>query len=405
MLIFLANSNSVYAANQVSVTEAKKVIQTHISDLESDHEFSDEWRNVDIEFNRNLYDIDDTVVSYYFSLVKDDKEVGYYIIAARDNLTPVLEYSNAASHEGFEEVPGDEKIYYFGGLNFTGALNKEKLKEKFKKSKDKHITNLEKELIDLELTSKNVGGDEKKEQKQKLEKELKANKELTLEKLKIKENVTNIEDTWEYYLKDQPIEEAEFKALSLPSSYWLGVPHMYQRQAYVSNPGSACGPTTAAMIAQYHYNNGHSYVRAKQYYGGNEWQLINTLRNELGVGALGLYESNFTHHFPRYLNYDNYSGQVWRGNKINGEDAYSLDTFKSRVVSGSPPPVMWHRFPWYDNASVTWHWQAGMAYRVTAGVTEFGVREPDTNVDSNKTKYYPYMQNRNDFLFIRLIRS
>lgn len=392
----ILNSNDISAAESeiVPLNVAMEVVKKHIDEIEKDNIYYKSWgnREIDLELGRKLYDIDDSIIAYYIKLKNNDTNIGYYIVSARKDITPILEYSDAPTHPDFE-LSNNNKIYYFGGISSIAAKDKIDLIEKFEQIKSNKIKLLEREVNNPKISLKET------------QKQISELQQLKLQDLSIKKD-PYAKDDWDAYLNNKNDQKSNAVILSdLPSQYQIpNVPHVYQYSSGIDGPNSACGPSTAAIIAEHLKNLGKNVDGTTP--TRNMIQLVNYIRNGpwMYVGFLGINETGFRDGFRNYLN-KNYSGNPWSVSIIYGDQNYALETFKNRIVSSRPPAVMWYK-PWNINVEENWHWQVAFAYRVnpTTWRTEFTVKEPSWP-SSNPNRTFEYVANSGDFLYMRIIEQ
>ena len=91
---------------------------------------------------------------------------------------------------------------------------------------------------------------------------------------------------WDELLTNNEYKESEY---TIASRVQLNVPRWYQRMSGVVSPGSACGPTSAAMVMNYYHDiRGFSGIRDDSYYGDSAATTINHLRHDMNSLAWGI---------------------------------------------------------------------------------------------------------------------
>ncbi|WP_133582413.1 hypothetical protein [Aureibacillus halotolerans] len=351
---------------EVTVEEATKVIEAEIESFQPDFEFYGLWDDAIIEHETDLYDITDNIIAYYFLLKVKGEDVGYYIISADKDYSPVLEFGGTPGKSGFDEQNSDDRVYYFGGQKYLMAEDAEEIKHKIKVLQQKNSSS--------SRETKNIDADNINQ----------AIKSLSLNK------DPNAKSQWENYLN-----AGDFGIQSLPEKYALNIPYIYQRTPGINGPESACGPTALAMAVEYLSDIGLD-VRDASYWGGDV-KLVNALRNFLGTDGWGTTSGNMSYFTTKYLNIEM---NGWTVSSKNANSSGAINIYKDRVVSSRPPLVMWDipkLIPWPD-AEVRWHWNTGSAYRESNGQFQFGVKDPEFN--SSRTVYYSWSANDAGFHII-----
>lgn len=118
-----------------------------------------------------LYDVDDTLVAYYFTVKNDD---GYYIVTAVDSLNPINEYSEEGNFPTDFKEKGDKKAYYLGPGAVVFLNNTEELKAWFQDSKKQQVELFNQQKKEFKAVQK-----ETKIKKEKLIIEIKAGNNLS----------------------------------------------------------------------------------------------------------------------------------------------------------------------------------------------------------------------------------
>ncbi|OWA34259.1 hypothetical protein B9G55_18235 [Saccharibacillus sp. O16] len=366
------------AASAVSNETARQAVEADLAEMNSTHEFYESWQGAEATYVRELYDLQDQVVGYYFILKSGDKPVGYYVTSARTDLPPILEYGADANKPQFEAAQSGERLYYFGGRGVLAGQDAAQVTAEIR----------ERVEVQNEAAAK---------QQNPPTASLQASEDAPAVQPKDADEVisdlalTSDPDApaaWERVIHPQ----RGVTAAALPNAYSLGVPHINQRMAGIEGPGSACGPTTLAMILQYLGKQGLN-VEDASHYGNSVVKLVNANRNIMATGPFGTTSGNMVFGLKNTL------GPGWSFSEVGADWSGAIENYKGRIVSGRPPAVMWDNlflFPWTD-AQLKWHWQAGAAYRYSSGSFTFGVRDPDG--DSAMT-YYNWASNQSGFLFI-----
>lgn len=363
----------------ISQETAQKAVEADLSGMNPDHEFYEPWQSAEVEYEKELYDLEDKVIGYYFLLKSETETVGYYVTSARTDLPPILEYGIKSD---FAEAANDEHLYYFGGSgSIAGRDSSEAVAE----------------ISDRLATQNEATAAEEKGKLYDSRSTLAAEQEATPpEQRELDEVVASLEldadpnavSHWERLLNPPQ----GLTAAALPETYKLNIPFIYQRMAGITGPGSACGPTALAMILEYLGNQGFD-VEDSRYYNNSIVNLVNGNRNIMSTGVFGTTSGNMV------FGLNNTLRPGWTITSINADSSGAIEKYKSRIASGRPPALMWDKlilFPWTD-AQLKWHWQAGSAYTYSGGSFMFGVKDPDRDAT---TRYYNWNSNQSGFLFI-----
>lgn len=377
LLILMLGIPSTALAEEETVSHetAQKAVEADLAGMNPEHEFYAQWQGSKVEYEKELYDLEDAVIGYYFLLKSDTETVGYYVASARTDLPPILEYGIKSE---LAEAKNNERIYYFGGSGSIAGRDSAEVVAAIGdrvESQNEAIATEEKGNLSNSRSGQGAAASEQ----QGLD-EVVASLELDAD--------LNAESHWEELLN--PPQGLTIAAL--PETYKLNVPFIYQRMAGVTGPGSACGPTTLAMILEYLGDQGLD-VEDSRYYSNSIVNLVNGNRNIMSTGVFGTTSGNMV------FGLNNTLRPGWTITSINADSSGAIEKYKSRIVSGRPPALMWDKlvlFPWTD-AQLKWHWQAGSAYTYSGSSFMFGVKDPDRDAT---TRYYNWNSNQSGFLFI-----
>lgn len=174
-----------------------------------------------------VYDFNNNHVGYAFSISSGNKD--YYVVASKNlELEPILSFGEG---EFVTKKSKEDRIFYNGG--FTVKTESD-LSEKVVKNSVNTYSTLQNQPTNLESNPVELYGNYFT---------------YDVENKNDWEAVNNNTNT----SNNQTIALSEISTLasSLPSSYTIYADHYYQRTSGVTNPGSACGPTTGAMFAEY----------------------------------------------------------------------------------------------------------------------------------------------------------
>ncbi|WP_143536045.1 hypothetical protein [Saccharibacillus sp. O23] len=380
-MTLLVGSSSVSAeGTNVSDETARRAVEADLAAMNPEHEYYGRWQSAEATYVQELYDLEDRVIGYYFVLKSGGQPVGYYVTSARTDLPPILEYGADPSKPEFEAAAEGERIYYFGG---RGAITGQDGAQATAEIRERVEAQNEAAAEAKKVPAANLRQSEE-------------------EPAAPPENAEDVIAS--LTLAPHPDAAAEWErvanpprgavAAALPDTYKLDVPFIYQRTAGIDGPGSACGPTTLAMILQYLGKQGLD-VEDARYYNNSVVGLVNGNRNIMSTGAFGTTAGNMVFGLQNTLR----PRPGWTFAQIDAASSGAIEKYKSRIASGRPPALMWDKlvlFPWTD-AELKWHWQAGSAYTYSGGNFMFGVKDPDRD---STTRYYNWTSNQSGFLFV-----
>lgn len=357
-----SSSTMTHQDNQISESDAKNALQNFIEIRNFQHG--------EVILTEKLYDVDDSLLAYFFT-IEDTK--GYYIVAAVDTLNPIMEYGVYATYPVSFDQKGEKKAYYLGINNILFAYNAEEIQSKFITDNKRDLkTSIleEEELKELE--------NEKIEEKKSLENKRESlRNSLTIIDPIIEDNIINLEieinqidirieehenlqmelqnNTLEPFAKqskrsslwdelltpaDSTMNSPSLAASSITSAYF-SVPRWWQRMPGVVEPGSACGPTSAAMVINYYHDiRGFTSMRDDSYYG-SQATTINHMRNDMKSnlwGVLGAtlndWANGVTTHIKETATSNWYAVQV-----VNPSSSSYSNSLKYRSAIESKHPV------------------------------------------------------------------
>ncbi|WP_148505221.1 hypothetical protein [Paenibacillus beijingensis] len=111
-------------ATIVSVATAMNVAETFIKSSN----YNQKWSQTQLVFFENLYDIDESLLGYYFIVRDNGESIGHIIVSATEDRGPVLQYGDGASNSKKTGL----KAYYVGGIihekNAADVIQKAKTK-------------------------------------------------------------------------------------------------------------------------------------------------------------------------------------------------------------------------------------------------------------------------------------
>lgn len=361
----------------ISANVAKEAIENFIL---RDEPAEGIWETSVVKFKYNLFDIDDTIIGYYFLLYNVDspKPVGYIIASAHASLEPILEYGEGTLQEFEREIQKGHKIYYLHALNYDYASNHIELLTQHEKRKQETLKALEKEGFTEKGTIKEIE---------------------TLPLLGLKKNSVDTSENmeeWTSLLNYRPMLDTNKKK----KSKILKVRHISQRSKGIKWPSHACGPTTAAMITEFYKNERKFKVRGSKYYGSKA-KLVNHLLDELDTRLGGTSQLNYSRYLAKHLNHD--EKKKWSYKQFIFAKGHSEDYIKS-IEASHPAGIL---FGWHNKKGVyaKWHWVVGIGYdRKYKGTKKLyvAVKDPDRSADR---KWFGWTTNRDYFGFSVMTRK
>jgi hypothetical protein len=210
-------------------------------------------------------------------------------------------------------------------------------------------------------------------------------------KLKNKE-LRDIQKDYSKYKKSwDQIEEGEFSISA--TSKELSVTRVWQRASGVSNPNSACGPATGAMISNYY---GKTYnIRTSSYYGGDA-NLVNHLYNEMGTYSWGTTANQWGYGMEQHLNH-NYYPEKWF--RLNYRASGNWTKYEYSINKNRPVAL---RFDVTTNpyAYSTYHFVAGVGYKYVGEEGYAGIKDPDGGQYNTGTHWIYWGTNSSDMSMI-----
>lgn len=146
-------------SNLISVSDATKALKNYFIQ----QEFPASFLEGKVVLKDEFYDVDDTLLVYYF-VVEGTKTENFYLVSAVDTLDPIMESGNSDGLSYHVEEKGLKKPYYVGMNNIVFADNAQDLQEKFVSSKKQTLLMMEDEKTKLQLKA-----DQSEEEAEKLE--------------------------------------------------------------------------------------------------------------------------------------------------------------------------------------------------------------------------------------------
>lgn len=151
-------------SNLISVSDATKALKNYFIQ----QEFPASFLEGTIVLKDQFYDVDDTLLVYYF-VVEGTKTENFYLVSAVDTLDPIMESGNADGLSYRVEEKGLKKPYYVGMNNIVFGENAQDLQEKFASSKKQTLQMMEDEKTKLQMKAdQSVDEAERLELKQQL---------------------------------------------------------------------------------------------------------------------------------------------------------------------------------------------------------------------------------------------
>lgn len=360
---------------QVSIKEANIAIENFINNTD----YLSQMKGAVIQHTYSLYDVDDTVIAYYFTIKKNDENIGFFITSARKNIDPLLEYGFGeleVAEFQLEEEFGN-RIYYLGAQHFLYARNKVELEKHYEELKQKSLRQLhsipltEAEMLDLQSWIKN--------------------KKLT----GIQQD--NTESPGWRNLLNSPTAPNNSE-INSTSKKVLPVDRIWQRRDGINNKNSACGPTTGAMIIDYYHDNLGYNVRDNDFYGS--WaNLVNHLRLEMDTYLWGTTMNNWR---EGLYNHVHHNGGSWDDFQFKGVG--NSNFFITAINSDDPVGI---RFDYFveNEEEINYHFVTGIGYNKNGSYTgdlHVAYKDPDGGKNNSGTKWLDWTEFDQDFTFAYL---
>jgi hypothetical protein len=362
---FIAEANNSVERDSVNVAVAKQVAKKFISQTV----YKYEWGNSSLKYHSNFYDIDDSLLGYYFIVKNNVEELGYLIVSSTKERKPILQYGEGTLRSNHhDKVKSGKRAYYLGGLQYLYGDNKDDIIQQFNEKKNRLLIQLKQEnLMDEYESVKN-----------------KKLKSLTKDK-------KDVQDLWnKLLLNDNSSYDLKKNYISIASTNYkhLDITRLWQRMDGVNSPDSACGPTTGAMIVNWYKSQGY-WVRDSSYYGGDA-KLINHLYNEMGTDSFGTSISEYNSGMKKHLNHDTTGWDTW---DLRAEGYYL--SYKISIDDSRPVAL---RFDYFvsDTADYKYHFVAGEGYDETSGTTYVAVKDPDGGEFNTGTHWISWSDNDQD---------
>lgn len=327
-------STSLMKSERVSTADAIKAAQKFIKESN----YSSKWNSAELKYTMDLYDIDETLVGYYYTVIENSMSIGHLVVSATIDRGPILQYGDGIIKDNQDS---GKRAYYVSGI--VHAIDAAEILEK--------------------ANGKKIN-------------------------LKLKEKTPSISTPeWERLLSNDSTIQ------SSPSSKTLGITRLSQRQTGVTNQNSSCGPTSGAMITNYlRYSHNVPYSGT---YGGSS-KHINHLYNEMSTTMFGTSLGDFS---VGLLNHLRHYGEKWVGTEHRGTESIAWNTFKGDIDLNKPVGI---RFDYWVSGStyVNYHFVAGEGYTIYNYSNYFGFKDPDGS-DSN-TIWKLWADNDQDIGFLHL---
>lgn len=368
-------SEDLNSKDEVTPDEAHKAISNFVA---QNDELS-EMRGAEFKFKHNLYGVQDEVIAYYFSVLKGEEEIGYFITSASKYIDPLLEYGFGSENESFQEqVNSGYKIYYLGATNFRYAKNKTELQEVHEKLKKNALA----ELSVLSSVSSASDQTQLNELKKGLE---------STDLVGIKKEDT-VSPGWDNLLNNKQITgDSNITA----TRRVLSVDRIWQRRSGTTNKNSSCGPAVGSMIADYYHDVKNYKVRDNAYYGS--WaKLTNHLYKEMDSTFLGTTMNNWREGMYNHVRHDSNS---WEERQFRGVGNGSA--FISAIDSTDPAGIRFDLFV-HDGVGIKYHFVTGIGYNKNGSYTgdlHIAYKDPDNGENNSGTKWLDWTVNDQDFSF------
>lgn len=348
LLVVINSLTPVFALKEdVPSKDAEIVALNFISEINSE-----QWKDINLELKKELYDLEDNHLGYLFYIMKDQVESGYIITSSTFDREPVLEFGETVDEYIRNKVNYSSKAYYLGASQLVFVKNKSELDEIIKL---KHGDNQKK--------IKSITRDKKNKEK------------------------------WSKLLTNENGTPTAYAA-TLATNYELAVPRIWQRTSGVDNPGSACGATTAAMISNYLKGiEGHPIKGTAEY--GTVDKFIDHLYYELGSTLFGTSMSDWRTGYYTHINHS-YTPSGWGVGSMRATDPLGgWAKYKDRISAHRPVAL---RFDFWtsDGVEANYHFVAGNGIKTVSGIDYFGYKDPDGGQTNTSTHWASWSVNDQD---------
>lgn len=342
----------------INPQSVKGIIHNFI--VKSDH--LNDWRNGKVQYKHDLYDIDDSIVAYYYEIEKDNEVVGYFITGAYAEVEPILEYGEGSLDIINKEIASGNKAYYLGGINYLFAENKDELHTKFENGR--------KDLLNRLKNSESKDTNRIQGISQNGLKGLQKDKE-------------NIK-VWEEYIEEgNKISLISTNTATAASYKVLPVDDISQRRSGITNQNSACGPTSGAMIIDYYHDHYGYNVRDNAYYGS--WaKLVNHLYGEMNTNWYGTSMSEWIHGMYDHVTHDVHAS-AWGYNYMSASgNSYN---YTNSIEKGNPVGLRFDRFKSSDSVWSEYHFVTGIGFDKNgsySGDLHIAIKDPDDGTTATR---------------------
>ncbi|QYR22720.1 hypothetical protein KZ483_07175 [Paenibacillus sp. sptzw28] len=329
----------------ISANEAEEVVSKFIREVDLLG-----WDNAAVQFKADLYDSEDVHLGFLFYLLSGSNVIGYVITSSSTDREPVLEFGETMNQVVDEHIKGSKKLHYLGASQYVFASNKSELYEIIAK---RHGNNKQIKPIERDASNK---------------------------------------EKWNRYLESS--NQIASAATTLATNLELAVPRIWQRTSGVDYPGSACGPTTAAMISNFLKGiEGHP-IRGTAEYGTVD-KFIDHLYYELNATQFGTSMPDWRQGFYFHLNH-NYTPTGWGVGSMRATDPLGgWEKYRERISAHRPVAL---RFDFWTSEGVeaSYHFVAGNGIKNVSGVNYFGYKDPDGGQYNTGTHWASWTVNDQD---------
>lgn len=343
LFIFIVNDD-VFGAEIDVGKLSEKEIERNINELiiKEKKEFNINSSNVKLLKVRELYDLNDDVIAFYYNITEDENLKGYVLASVNPNLDSILEYG---------QLIGDKDTHYGEALLSNNNLNA-------------YYLGYQAIFFDTDVNSLNIQLEKKKNSIiNEIEKEDKKFAE-QIESLDLgldEEGVIKNTNDLQLFAVDPNVE-----VMKLPMR------RLSQRASGVAHPNSSCGPTVGAMIANYFKEERGFNVRGYKTYGSNSVPLINHLYFDMNATSFGANAYSFGKGLQLHLNHDMSN---WL---ISSSDKPTFASVKSSIKSKYPVAML-------NLASLNnnyYHWRVINGFN--SDTNKIVVYDPDGSNTSNQ---------------------
>lgn len=369
MILIASTMVSAQGSGKSSVV-SEKIVKQVAQDFLQRAPFSS-WKEGTVRFESHLYDLNDQVIGYYFSVQQNNEGLGYVLVSSSKDLPPILQFGDRGINYNVDQnIKNGNRFYYLGAFQYQFGKNSNEVKDKFLKAKQSALHKLENEgLQNSEQFIKVVNSE-----------------------LRDLSKNSAYQKSWEKALISKGEDQQISTQGTVSQGTVLNVTRVWQRQSGVNSPNSSCAPATGTMITNYFGSQGYD-VRTSSYYGGDA-SLINHLYYDMNTAAWGTSAGGFSTGLQTHLNHDLYPSAPW--NSFTQAASGNWSNYESQINKSRPVGLRFdsNNDPW---AYGDYHFVAGNAYYIDQEDAFAGCKDPDGGEYNTGTNYFswginePYM--------------